>query len=96
MVHAGHCGDPRQTCWCEVGTGLLLVWVQVRRGCEAAAAELRQQEEQEQRLSAGGAVGAELAVSHVSDKAVTTAAPCAAHRRLGWCRNDAEGAAASA
>jgi len=42
----------------------------VRRACEAAAAELRQQEEQEQRLSAGGAVGAELAVRALAEEAV--------------------------
>lgn len=37
--------------------------LQVRRASEAAAAELKRQQEQEQLLTAGGAMGQELAVS---------------------------------
>lgn len=37
--------------------------LQVRRASEAAAAELKRQLEQEQLLTAGGAIGQELAVS---------------------------------
>eukprot|EP00775_Hariotina_reticulata_P003429 gene3429-3701_t len=52
----------------------------VRRACEAAAAELRQQEEQEQRLSAGGAVGAELARKNMQQLQPVSIAGCSSIR----------------